>query len=290
MKRWKPYVLMAPALISFVIFVFWPLIYTFYLSFFDWNMVKPTKAFVGFANYIKVFTDPTIRRVMGNTMLYLLLLVVMSFILPYILSFVLAHILKKGRGFYRSGFFLPSVISLVISSILYLWILNPVSGPLALILKVFGITLPVWTKTSGWGIVVLSIITTWKSFGYNFIVLLGGILGVDGSIIEAAKLEGISSARIFVDFVLPMSSATGVFVFITSILQGLQFVFTPIKVLTQGGPNYGTSNIIYHSYHEAFTLYQTGVSSAISIVTLSIFIILLALEVHFVERGIYYEN
>lgn len=112
----------------------------------------------------------------------------------------------------------------------------------------------------------------------------------NGSVIEAAKLEGISSARLFVDFVLPMSSATGVFVFITSIVQGLQFVFTPIKVLTQGGPNYGTSNMIYHSYHEAFTLYQTGVSSAISIVTLSIFIILLALEVHFVERGIYYEN
>ena len=76
----------------------------------------------------------------------------------------------------------------------------------------------------------------------------------------------------------------------TTIVQGLQYVFTPIKVITQGGPNYASSNLIYASYHEAFTLYRTGTSSAISILTMLLFIVLLLLEFKFVEKGVYYEN
>ena len=96
--------------------------------------------------------------------------------------------------------------------------------------------------------------------------------------------------KIFKDIVVPMSSATGIYVFITTIVQGLQYVFTPIKVVTQGGPNYASSNLIYMSDPEAFTLYKTGTSSAVSVMTMALFIILLVLEFRFVEKGVYYEN
>ncbi|WP_394264714.1 carbohydrate ABC transporter permease, partial [Anaerococcus octavius] len=136
----------------------------------------------------------------------------------------------------------------------------------------------------------LSLIASWKSFGYNYIVLLGGILGIDESVIEAAKLEGIGNFKLFKDIVIPMSSATGIYVLITSIVQGLQFIFTPIKVVTQGGPNYASSNLIYQSYHEAFVYYRTGVSAALSMITMLIFAILLFLEYKYIEKGVYYEN
>jgi len=87
-----------------------------------------------------------------------------------------------------------------------------------------------------------------------------------------------------------MSSATGVYVFIVTIVQGLQYVFTPIKVITQGGPNYASSNLIYQAYHEAFTLYRTGTASAFAIVTMVLFIFLLVLEFRFVEKGVHYES
>ena len=109
-------------------------------------------------------------------------------------------------------------------------------------------------------------------------------------VIEAARLENVPMWKIFKDIVVPMSSATGIYVFITTIVQGLQYVFTPIKVVTQGGPNYASSNLIYMSYHEAFTLYKTGTSSAVSVMTMALFIILLVLEFRFVEKGVYYEN
>ena len=284
------YLFLLPSLIVFTFFMFIPLLRTLYLSFFDWNMIKPVKTFVGFDNYINVLNDPNITKIVGNTAIYIFILLIINFIAPYVLSFILSAVIKKGKGFYKSTFFLPSVISLVVGSILYIWILNPISGPVAIIAKFFGITLPIWSKTEGLVIVVLSIITSWKVFGYNFIIILAGVSGVSSEVIEAAKLDNVPTWKIFFDIVIPMSSATGIYVFIITIVQGLQYVFTPIKVITQGGPNYASSNLIYHSYHEAFSLYRTGMSSAVSILTMLLFVILLILEFRCVEKGVYYEN
>lgn len=284
------YLFLIPSILAFAIFMFYPMAQTIYLSFFDWNLVSPTKKFVGLENYIDLFTNPNTWKIMKNTIIYIAILLVMNLVMPYILSFILSVIIKKGKNFYKAAFFLPSVISLVVGSILYTWILNPVSGPVSVICKNFGITMPVWSKTEGWVIAVLCIITSWKAFGYNFIVILGGISGVSQEVIEAARLDGVSMAKIFKDIIIPMSSATGIYVFIYTIVQGLQYVYTPIKVITQGGPNYASSNLIYMSYHEAFSLYRTGMSSAVAVVTVAIFMILLVLEFKFVEKGVYYEN
>lgn len=284
------YLFLIPSLAVFAVFMFYPLLYTFYLSFFECNMVKPVKKFVGLNNYIAVFRDPNTFKILGNTLAYILVLLVLNFVLPYILSFILSAVIRHGKSFYKAVFFLPSVISLVVGSILYTWILNPISGPVAIILGKFGIQMPFWSKTDGWVIAVLCIITTWKTFGYNFINILAGVSGVSQEVIEAARLDQVPMWKIFLDIIVPMSSATGIYVFITTIVQGLQYVFTPIKVITQGGPNYASSNLIYASYHEAFTLYRTGTSSAISILTMLLFIVLLLLEFKFVEKGVYYEN
>lgn len=284
------YLFLIPSILAFAIFMFYPMVQTIYLSFFDWNLVSPTKKFVGLDNYIHFFTNPNTWKIMKNTILYIVILLVINLVLPYILSFILSVIIKKGKSFYKAAFFLPSVISLVVGSILYTWILNPVSGPAAILCRTFGVNIPIWSKTEGWVIAVLCIITSWKAFGYNFIVILGGISGVSQEVIEAARLDGVSMVRIFTDIIIPMSSATGIYAFIYTIVQGLQFVYTPIKVITQGGPNYASSNLIYMSYHEAFTLYRTGMSSVTAVVTVAIFMVLLILEFKFVEKGVYYEN
>lgn len=153
-----------------------------------------------------------------------------------------------------------------------------------------GLSIPNWSKLDGWVILVLSLITSWKIFGYNYILLFASINGISRELIEAAKLDNVPMWKIFFTIIVPMSSSTGIYVLILTIVQGLQYVFTPIKVITQGGPNYASSNAIYHAYHEAFVLYRTGHSAALSIITMLIFFILLILEFRFVERGVYYEN
>ncbi len=199
-------------------------------------------------------------------------------------------VLRKYKNFYKGALFLPAFISLVVGSILFTWMLNPVSGPVAILFNWFGLEIPNWTKSEGWIIVVLSLITSWKVFGYNFILLYASINGISREIIEAARMDNVSLVRIFFQIILPMSSATGIYVFIITIVQSLQYVFTPVKVISQGGPDYASSNLIYHAYHEAFVVYRTGHSAAISIVTMALFLLLLFLEFRYVERGVYYEN
>lgn len=279
-----------PSFLMFCIFMFYPLIRTIYLSFFDWNLISPNKKFVGFDNYINLFKDPITFKVLNNTFLYIAILLVINFIVPYILAYILHSHIKNRKNLFKSTIFLPSVISLVVGSMLYLWMLNPVSGPVGIIAKMIGIEVPNWTKTEGLVIVVLSLITSWKVFGYNFIILYAGIMGVNQDVIETAIIDNIPSWKIFKDIILPMSSASGIYVFIITVVQGLQYVFIPIKVLTQGGPDYASSNLTYQSYHEAFTLYRVGSSSAFSVLTLIIFGLLLYLEYKYVEVGAYYEN
>ncbi|WP_100486990.1 carbohydrate ABC transporter permease [Sporolactobacillus pectinivorans] len=282
------YVFIIPSLVIFAVFLIWPVFYTFYLSFLNWNMISPTKQFVGLNNYVSLFQDPITYKILINTFIYLGILLILNCLLPYILSFVLEYVITKGKNFYKKVIFIPSIVSLVVGSMLYVWILNPVSGPVAIIFKHMGIYLPIWSNTSGLVLVVLSLITSWKVFGYNFIVLLAGVSNIPAGVIEAAKMDNVPLYRIFLQIVLPMSSATGIYVFIMTIVQGLQYVFTPINVITQGGPNYASSNLIYHSYQDAFVLYKTGESAALSTITLLLFVCLLWLEFKFVEKKVYY--
>lgn len=284
------YSMLFPSVVIMAVFMFWPFLYTIYLSFFEWNMINPTKEFVGLQNYIDVLQDPVTYKVFWNSAVYIFILLFLNFTVPYVFAFILDFVIDRMNGFYKSAFFLPAFISLVVGSILFTWILNPISGPVAIVMGWFGLEMPIWSKLDGWVIFVLSLITSWKIFGYNFILLYASINGISREIIEAARLDNVPLWKIFFHIVVPMSSATGIYIFIITIVQGLQFAFTPIKVITQGGPNYASSNVIYHAYHEAFVLYRTGHSAALSIVTMLIFVILLIVEFKYVERGIYYEN
>ena len=120
------YLFLIPSILAYWIFMFYPMAQTIYLSFFDWNLVSSTKEFVGLNNYITLFTDSNTWKILQNTLVYILILLIANMVIPYILSFILSVIIKKGKNFYKAIFFLPSVISLVVGSILYTWILNPV--------------------------------------------------------------------------------------------------------------------------------------------------------------------
>ncbi len=285
-----PYLLLAPATVLFAVFMFYPLLYTLYLSFFDWNMTRPTKEFVGFENYISVFTDPNFGKIMGNTALYILLLLLFDFAAPYVFSFILSFVVQKGKNFYKSSIFLPSVISLVVGTMIFVWLLNPISGPVSAIAKALGLTVPIWSNTQGLVIVVLSIITIWKIFGYNFIVVMAGVSSVPLEVVEAARLDNIPTWRIFLNIVVPMSSSTGIYVLILSIVTGMQQIFTPINMVTKGGPDNASTNLIYAVYDQAFGFFKTGTASAYAILMMLLFGFLLFLEFKFVEKSVYYEN
>lgn len=283
-------ILLVPAMSIFTVFVFWPILRTIYLSFFDWNMISRNKKFVMLDNYTGILTDPVIYKSLGNTFLYIIFLGIFNFILPYIFAYALALLISKLKSFYRAMIFFPSIISLVVTSLIFLWLFNPMSGPISKVYEIFGIESPFWLKTNGLVILLVSIITAWKIFGYNLILLLAGILEVPAELIESAKIDKLSNFQIFIYIVLPMTSSTALYVSIMTVVYGLQQVFVPINVLTQGGPNNGSTNLVYSIYQYAFTFFQTGRASALAIITTLFFFILISLKIKILEKGVYYEN
>lgn len=163
-------------------------------------------------------------------------------------------------------------------------------GPISKVYTLLGLESPFWLKTNGLVILLITCITAWKIFGYNLILLLAGVLEVPIELIESAKLDKLSNLQIFLYIVVPMTSSTSLYVLIITIIYGLQQVFIPINVLTQGGPNNGSTNLVYSIYQYAFTFFQTGRASALAIVTTLLFFILISLKIKILEKGVYYEN
>ena len=266
-----------PAGLLFLIFFYWPLLQNAYLSLFSWNMVSPNMKFVGAENFSVIFASPELWKILLNTVLFVVIMLVLNFVLPYIYSFILGHVVTRWSSFYRSALFLPSTLSLAVASILFLWIYNPLAGPLQIILSWFSLESPRWFKEDYLVIFAICTIIGWKVFGYNMIVMLAAMVAVPKEMIEAAKLENASNWTIFRKIILPMTSSTAIYVFTITVVFGLQYVLVPVNMLTQGGPDQGSSNLVYIIYQYAFTFFQTGRSAAYAVITMVCYLVFLML-------------
>ena len=279
-----------PAVLLFLIFFYWPLLQNAYLSLFSWNMVSPNMKFVGAENFSVIFASPELWKILLNTVLFVVIMLVLNFVLPYIYSFILGHVVTRWSSFYRSALFLPSTLSLAVASILFLWIYNPLAGPLQIILSWLSLESPRWFKEDYLVIFAICTIIGWKVFGYNMIVMLAAMVAVPKELIEAAKLENASNWTIFRKIILPMTSSTAIYVFTITVVFGLQYVLVPVNMLTQGGPDQGSSNLVYIIYQYAFTFFQTGRSAAYAVITMVCYLLFLFVKNKYLEKKVYYEN
>lgn len=289
-RKWQAFLFLLPSVFFFAVFSYWPLLQNLYLSFFSWNMVSPNMKFVGLDNYVSVLGSEELIKILVNTVVFVAIMLVLNFVLPYLFSFVLGHLIERGKGFYRSALFMPATLSLAVASILFLWIYNPLAGPLSIVLSWFDLESPRWFKENWLVIFAICTIIGWKVFGYNLIVMLAAMLAVPKEMIEAAKLENASNWQIFKQIIVPMTSSTAIYVFTITVVFGLQYVLVPVNMLTQGGPDQGSSNLVYIIYQYAFVFFQTGKSAAFAIITMICYIAFLLFRTKYLEKKVYYEN
>ena len=289
-SNWQAWLFLLPATILFSIFFYTPLFENLYLSFFEWNMISPTMKFVGATNYKSIFDSAELIKIFYNTIFLVVVLLFLNFILPYIYSYILGHLINKMQSFYRSALFLPSTISLAVASIIFLWFYNPIAGPLSIILGDIGIASPRWFKEDGLVIIAIASIIAWKSFGYNLIVMLAAMVAVPNELIEAAKLENASNWTIFKKIIVPMTSPTALYVFTITVVFGLQYMLVPVNMITQGGPDQGSSNLVYVVYQYAFVFFQTGKSAAFAVLTMIFYVVFLVAKYKFLDKKVHYEN
>lgn len=289
-RKWQAFLFLLPSVFFFAVFSYWPLLQNLYLSFFSWNMVSPNMKFVGLDNYVSVLGSEELIKILVNTVVFVAIMLVLNFVLPYLFSFVLGHLIERGKGFYRSALFMPATLSLAVASILFLWIYNPLAGPLSIVLSWFDVESPRWFKENWLVIFAICTIIGWKVFGYNLIVMLAAMLAVPKEMIEAAKLENASNWQIFKQIIVPMTSSTAIYVFTITVVFGLQYVLVPVNMLTQGGPDQGSSNLVYIIYQYAFVFFKTGKSAAFAIITMVCYIAFLLFRNKYLEKKVYYEN
>ncbi len=263
--------------IGYLLFKLAPLIISGVLSFAKWNFATPiTKLkFVGFANYAKLLTDSVFIQSLLNTLLYGIVLVPIAIFL----SLVLGVILNKhvyGKGVLRLAFYLPNISSMVAVSIVWMILFIPAYGPINKVLMSMGVqNPPEWLNSSATSLLSLIIVGVWQRIGYNIIIVLAGLQGISPALYEAAMIDGANAVQQFRYITIPGLSNTMFFLTMISFISSFQ-VFTPVQIMTQGGPGASSSVLVYYIYKSAFTNNQIGYAAAMSWVLFFIVLIFTA--------------
>ncbi|MEH7254700.1 sugar ABC transporter permease [Neobacillus niacini] len=242
------FILIATAMIC--VFYFYPMAQALILSF--QSGAGSNLQFVGFDNYIRLFTDPTFIAAVKNTVTYLIIQVPIMIILALLISVLLNDKKLKLKGFFRTAIFLPCITSLVAYSVVFKYLFGSDGIINQMLLNVSLISEPIqWLTDPFWAKVTIIIAITWRWTGYNMIFYLSALQNVDNSIYEAAKMDGANAFQQFFKITIPMLKPIILFTSITSTIGTLQ-LFDEVMNITKGGPGNATLTISQYIYNLSF--------------------------------------
>ena len=276
----------APNFILFAVFIFWPLIYSFYLGFTKWNMISPTKEFVGLDNYIKMFNDPVFWMASRNTVY----LAVGSVFIKLAIALGLALLLNQrlaGRSIYRAVIFSPTFTTSVAVAMVWTWIFDPFYGLLRVPLNLVGLTSPRWLSDVLWTMPAIIIVAIWNGIGYDMVIFLAGLQGIPIDLYEAARVDGASTWQLFRHVTFPLLSPTTFFLMVTSIIGAFK-AFDIVAVMTAGGPMNSSNVYIHYLYQNAFKWFKVGFASAQAVIFFIVILIITILQVKLSDRWVHY--
>jgi raffinose/stachyose/melibiose transport system permease protein len=260
-----------PAFVLFLIFVVYPIFQSIYYSFFNWSGFGPAVDFVALDNYERILTDRIFMKAVGNG----LLIVVLSLTLQLPLSLALALMVGRdlpGRAFFRTIFFMPYVLSEVITGIMWLILYNPdpergfINAVLTLIP---GVKPQPWLGNPDTVLVCLFVVLTWKYFGLHMLLYMAGLQNIPREIEEAARIDGANRRQLIAYITLPLLGDTIRTSVYLSVLGSLQ-VFALVWIMTKGGPVNASEMMATYMYRFGFVRFWLGYGSAVAIVMLLI--------------------
>ena len=265
------WVMLLPNVIGFLMFMLIPMVATFVLSFMEYDMLSAPK-FVGLQNYKDMIEDPITRQVTWNTIVYTILTVPVGMVLSLLLAVALDSINYLKR-FFRGAYFLPSITSMVVISIVWQWIYNPEYGLMNFFLSFVGVSPKKWLTSSSTSLISLAIVGIWKRLGYDMVIFLSGLQGISTNYYEAAQLDGANKFQIFWHITIPLLRPTTFFVFVMAIIGSFQ-VFDQVQLMTQGGPGRSSSVLVHYLYQNAFQYFKMGYACALAYLLFAIVLVL----------------
>lgn len=303
--RLAGYLFIAPAMIVLGLFVFYPIARVIWLSFHEWSVITPEKPFVGLDNYQKLLKERDFQIALRNT-IWLSLGVVPTQTLIALVLAVIANQKIRGRGFFRTAFYFPSISSTVVISVIFLWLYQQ-NGLINFFLRKLGLPTPMppwmsnpkgifamgfnaigidhvnpWLAGPSVALVSIMMMIIWTSVGSTMVIFLAGLQGLPTDVYEAAALDGATARQQFWQITLPMLRPI-VFFVVTLGLIGTFQVFDQIFVMSQGGPAKTTLTLGYLVYQEGFTNFSMGYASAIAMTLFSIILCIYFVQQRFLR-------
>jgi multiple sugar transport system permease protein len=287
-KEWSAYVFLAPALLQFIVLMVFPIIFSFYLSFHEWNILEVEKPFVGLDNYRRLLADRRVRQAIGNTLYYTVTSVPLTLFCGLLVALLLNNEIR-GRGLFRAMYYLPGVTSAVAVAIVWKWIFN---GDFGLInyylIKIGVISEPIrWLTDPNLAMPSVIIVSIWGGVGGCMIIYLAALQALPEEIYDAAKVDGAGPIRTLFSITIPLLGPATFFLLITSIIGAFQQFGLPY-LLTSGGPVGRTTTIAYYLYTSAFKNFEMGYAAAMSYVLFAMIFGFTVLHMRFTYRDINY--
>ena len=275
-------------LVGFLAFSLFPLGFSFGISLFRWGLLDEP-VFVGLRNYIQMFTiDPMFRKSLQVTLTYAFASVPLSLMLSLALALLL-NVKIRGQGIFRTIFYLPSLITGVAISVVWMWMLQPDFGIFNYFLSLIGIKGPDWLGSTHWALPSMIIMAVWNGTGTQVVIYLAGLQNVPPELYDAASIDGAGKWRQFWRITLPMLTPTIFFNLIMGIITAFR-TFTQAYVMTRGGPQSSTMFYAYYLWNTAFRDMKMGYSAGLSWILFIIIAFFTALVFKTSGRWVYYET
>ncbi len=267
------WLMLLPAGVLMITFLLIPIGLTFILAFTNARLISPEPArFIGVANFTRLFDNATFWKSLANTVIFAVVIVPVQSLVALGLA-LLINTKMRGVNFFRTVYFLPVVTSMVVVSMLWMFMYQPDGLINALLAKV-GIQGPDWLGDPQWALLALILMSIWQACGFHMVIWLSGLQTIPGELYEAASLDGAGPWQQFVHVTWPGLRQTAVFILITITIAAFS-LFTQVNIMTQGGPLDSTSTIVFMAVRTGFQQQQTGYAAAISLV---FFVLVLAVS------------
>ena len=267
---------LSPWLLTFLIFWLYPLFFSFILSFCSYDAFHPALfKFAGLQNYARLLGDRDFTGAFLNTLVFVVATTPVTTVLALALA-LLVNSLKRGSQFFRSVFFLPSIISIVVTATIFKSVYAPV-GILNRLLAVFGIPAQAWLVDSDLAMPAIIVMNIWVYTGYYMVLYLAALKAVPGELYEAADVDGASDWQQFFHITLPQISYMTIFILTVNTIRNWQ-IFSEIFTLTRGGPVGSTDTLVHHLYETAFRYHEMGYASAMAFVLLVVILVFSLLQ------------
>ena len=279
------YLFALPWFIGFSVFIAGPVIASLVLSFTKYEVVTSPR-FIGISNYKSLLQDPLCWKSLYNTMYMVIVGVPLQIIVPLSVALLLNKEVK-GISWYRTCYYLASIMPMVASSILWLWILDANFGILNTTLSTMGVQGPNWLGDPAWAKLGIILMLVWAATGSNMIIYLAGLKAVPEQLYEAARIDGASWWQLFWNITIPMLTPALFFTLIMGLVFTFQ-IFTQAYIMTEGGPVNSTLFYVYYLYNNAFAYFKMGYASALAWILFLVIFVITITQLKLSKHWVYY--